>query len=162
MKWIFVFLLCAGLFSQKMSADLKEELKGSLKIEKLRPPTESDFFVFISLGMSDEILLSLANEAEKVGGTLILRGLPNNSFRELAKRMLHLKEKGLSASIQIHPAIFQEYGVTGVPAFVLKEDANFEKVSGNISIEYVLELFEGEGSLKAKAMLNQFRKAKNA
>lgn len=146
MKLIFISLLCAGLFPLELKADLKQELKASIIIQnkgKTFHKTESAFLVFISLGMLDEVLLSLANDAEGVGGLFVIRGLPNNSFKDFAKRMLQLKEKGLAAPIQIDPALFHKYGVTCVPTFVLKTDeAKFDKVSGNVSIEYVLELFK--------------------
>jgi conjugal transfer pilus assembly protein TrbC len=165
MRLIFVFLVCAGLFSQKLGADLKEKLQASLRSQNLgksADKTEPDLFIFISLGMPDELLLVLANDAEKAGALMVLRGLPNNSFNDFAKRLLQLKEKGLSASIQIHPVLFQEYDVTGVPSFVLKDEKSFEKVSGNISVEYVLQLFEEGGSSKAKEILAKFRDNKNA
>jgi conjugal transfer pilus assembly protein TrbC len=159
-----IFFLCIGLCSQKIVADLKVELKNSLRNQNLGKAVdniEADLLIFISLGMPDELLLMLAHDAELTNAQLILRGLPKNSFNDFAKRLFHLKEKGLSASVQIHPILFQEYNITGVPAFVLKDEQGFDKVSGNVSLEYVLRLFEDGGSLKSKKILAKFGDNKN-
>jgi conjugal transfer pilus assembly protein TrbC len=164
MRLMLVLLVCAGVFSQEIGAALKEELQASLRSQnpgKSADKTDPDLFIFISLGMPDELLLTLASDAEKAGALMVLRGLPNNSFNDFGKRLLQLKKKGLSATIQIHPVLFQEYSVAGVPAFVLKDEKSFEKVSGNISVEYVLQLFEEGGSSKAKEILAKFRDNKN-
>lgn len=132
--------------SETLSQNQKMHPEGQGPIKKcatgIAEPMETNLLAFVSFSMPDETLLSLAKEIEQFGGVLVLRGLPENSFKELAKRLLLLKEKGLTASFQINPKLFYEYEITNVPAFVLLGKQGFDKVSGNISLEYALELFQ--------------------
>ncbi len=118
---------------------------------------QQDLIICVSFSMTDQALLSLAEELESLGGVLILRGLPDNSFKELAKRLTSLKNKGLQAAIQINPQLFQDYNITQVPTFILREEKEWYKLSGHVSLDYALEQFEKEKSSKAKELRKKIR-----
>lgn len=100
--------------------------------------------IFISLSVPEAIWLQLSEELKKIGGIFVLRGLPNNSFKSLAYHLLNLKRKGIEAPIQIHPQLFKEHGIEKVPAFLVRNEHGFNKLSGNVSLKYALDLFEKE------------------
>lgn len=107
--------------------------------------------VFISFSVPDATWLSLSNEIAKINGVFILRGLPNNSFQELAQRLLKLRQNRVNAEIQINPELFEKYGITSVPTFVISEEGKFDKVSGNISPSYAIDLAVQEGETASTA-----------
>ncbi len=137
---ILALLLCLLPLSLQAN-DLKDQLKQHIKETS---ESKEELFVFVSLSMPDETLVALSKEIEESHGIMVVRGVPNNSFKAFAKRILGLREKGFAASLQIHPKLFKEYGVGGVPAFVLKQGDTFDKVSGNIALKYALELFASD------------------
>lgn len=102
---------------------------------------DESLYVFISFSMGDEAILALANEVSSVKGVLLLRGIPQNSFKSLAKKLLDLKQKGLTAEIRIDPKAYCDYGITAIPSFVKLRKNGFDKITGNISLSYALERF---------------------
>lgn len=121
--------------------------------------TDFPLTIFVSFSMGENRLLSLSKELEKVKGALVLCGLPNNSFKELSKRMLELKQKGLNATIQIDPLSFRKYDVKAVPTFVVNDSAEqFDKVSGNVSLLFALEKMANDGiTSNSKKLFEQLK-----
>ena len=101
--------------------------------------SDPKIFVAISFSVPDNVWISLSKELEKEGGVFVLRGLPNNSFSELAAKLLSLKKSGVNAAIQLNPIFFQTHQITNVPAFIVKAGDEFNKISGNISLKSALE-----------------------
>lgn len=73
--------------------------------------------IFMSYSVPKAVWQSLWKEAEvtKQPIQFVLRGLPNNSFQELAKKMM---DYGCPAMID--PPLFERYKITAVPAFLVK------------------------------------------
>lgn len=139
---------------------LRECLKNEFKEKKeqqaltgtrcLVSPSEQiaqpSLFIFISFSVPEATWLSLSKEASRLGGvTFVLQGLPENSFIELAKRLLKLKEQGLAIQVDIDPVRFRKYGITTVPTFVVQGPKSFDKLSGHISLAYALEYMAQRG-----------------
>jgi type-F conjugative transfer system pilin assembly protein TrbC len=124
----------------------------SKKLETVKYRGEGELFVFVSLGMGDESLKALSQQAQAHGGTLVIQGLVGNSFQETHKRLMDL-----GIPIDIDPTLFERFEVVRVPTFVLtaveKGDlgAGFDKVSGNSSVISALELFAQQGDLTSLA-----------
>lgn len=119
---------------------------------------DREILAFVSFSMPDDALLRLASEMTSVGGQLVIRGLPKNSFKEFAQRVLALQGKGLQASLQIDPKLFEQYSIAMVPTVVLPEGNSFDKIAGHISLDYALEKF---GSEKAIKLLMKLRGEQN-
>jgi conjugal transfer pilus assembly protein TrbC len=114
---------------------------------------EYQTLVFMSFSVPEQVWLSLSNELEKVEGTFVLRGLPNQSFQALASQILHLKEKGVKATIQLDPKRFLEYDILQVPSIVVAEGKIFDKLSGDVSLHFALQKMAEKGETKmAKAL----------
>lgn len=119
--------------------------------------------IFISSSMSPSLIKQYAIEATKYNATLILRGLPNNSFKSLTKlvRTISLNHRESLSQIQIDDAAFAKFNITFVPSIVLsknsdqslpwKEDLIYDKVIGNIGIKKALELIVDDGDLSLEA-----------
>jgi len=108
----------------------------------------SHIFICISFSVPDQTWIALSKELEKVGGSFVLQGLPNGSFKELSQRIQKLTQLGVLAPIQIHPQLFEKCSIKAVPAFIVLEGDLFDKVSGNISLHHALGLIQREGETK--------------
>ena len=103
---------------------------------------EPKLLVFISFSLPDNIWLSLSKEMSNECAVFVVRGLPDNSFKSFAGKIAHLKEKGMEASVQIHPDLFKIHAIDRVPAFVFLEGNLSHKVCGAISLEYAQGLIK--------------------
>jgi conjugal transfer pilus assembly protein TrbC len=123
---------------------------------------EPKIFIFMSFSVPDAVWLNLSQELEGLEGVFVLQGLPHNSFKELAANILRLKEKGFNSTIQLHPKLFQEYEIEHVPTFMIEKGNAFDKVSGNISLSFALDLIKRQGELASLADLLQRKEKQHA
>ena len=112
-------------------------------------PRKEGLRIFVSFSMPSELLVSLDKQAKKIGAKLIIRGLKNNSFKETVSYIKTINEQGVI--IDIDPKAFTEFDITQVPSFVLNSGTSFDKITGNLSIAYVLKEFSEKGDLPEKA-----------
>lgn len=152
---------CKGSKSNLLEQTFKDS-KDVLKGKRMEAFKKNHLFVFVSLSMPSESLLSLAKEAKKTKGILVLRGLHKSSFKETIKAL----QAVISASKQgflIDPELYQKYEIKEVPAIVVKEGDLFDKISGNISIKYALEKFslEGDTSKTSSSYLHNLKGEKH-
>jgi len=131
-----------------------------LKAEVLKPrPTLQ---IFVSSSMPISLLKSYAKEAAKYNGVLVLRGLPAGSFHRLAKLVSDISgDNGEGIAMQIDDEAFKAFNIKIVPTIVLSRSASifseqvqggaFDKIGGNVTIKYALEVFAKEGDLKENA-----------
>jgi len=106
--------------------------------------------------MPTETLRSLADEAHKIGGKLVFRGLYKNSFKETAQKFKELKREAF-----IDPTLFLNLRVTKVPTFVILKDQSdtltplsiYDSLSGNISLKYALQKMAEEGEVAEASTL---------
>lgn len=115
---------------------------------------EAALRVFVSTSLPEATLKTLYHDVQKGGGTLVIRGLIHNSFMETAKVFQKL---GIEA--QIDPEAFTKENISCIPTFILEDNKSKDKISGHVSLDYVLELFEkqGDASQEAKALLIKLR-----
>jgi len=109
--------------------------------------------IFVTLAMPEASLRALIAQAVRANAVLVLRGAKNGSVRQTlnAARTLIGTQ---SVAWQIDPPAFARYGVTAAPTFVLIKagaqpnacgndvcvaEADFAKVSGDVSLDYALE-----------------------
>ncbi len=107
-----------------------------------------ELFVCLSFSVPDETWLSLSKELEKIKGTIVIQGLPQNSFKEFYKKIRLLDKKGFTANLQINPVLFEKYQVSEVPSFITIKSNGFDKVRGNITLDYALQLFSQDSETK--------------
>ncbi len=113
--------------------ELFEPLDPKQPIRSQPSPKLPQILVFVSLSMPKLSLQELARQADSGNATLIMRGLKNNSFKDMAAE---LKELGIS--VQIDPNLFKQYQITKVPTFVLLSKEPRSLV-GNVSLAYALQ-----------------------
>lgn len=116
------------------------EIRGPCKecqVTPLKEDPDQDLYICMSFSVPDSLWLDLSMELEQEKGVFVLRGLPDNSFKLLASKLLNLKKQGLNASIIVFPHIFEEYDITEVPSFIYVGKES-HKITGAISLDYAL------------------------
>ena len=99
--------------------------------------------IFISFSMPKESMRLWVSQAEKIGASVYLRGLVNNSFKDTVlavKALLHDQKGG----VLIDPTIFKKHGITQVPAVVFVSKGNASIVYGDVTLDYALERINKE------------------
>ena len=113
-------------------------------------------FVFVTLGMPEQTLRLLIDQASRTQAILVLRGLKNASIRQTAARVQQLLGQK-QVEWLIDPQAFDRFGVTQAPTFVLVKALApindcasgscmapnaFASIAGDVSIDYALEAIE--------------------
>ena len=126
----------------------------------------SGLYIFVSQSMPQALLKNYLHEANKYGGVLVLKGLPQGSFKELAKFVTDITGTSdntgdIEANIQIDDEAYDKFNVVVVPTIVLSlssdyhplesTDFKFDKMVGNVGVKYSLEEFSNSGELKEEA-----------
>ena len=105
---------------------------------------EVPVYVMISFSVPEETWVSLSAEMEKIGAVFVLRGLPNNSFKELSKRLQHLSSIGVNAEVRIDPMLYTTYKIDKAPTFLIIDKDFHYTISGNVSLSYAMETMRGQ------------------
>lgn len=119
---------------------------------------EDRLLLFVSFSLPDTVLKSFSRELEKYGGTFVLRGIPNNSFTDLFKKIKSLQDQGIYTPFEIDPDLFDEVVSNKVPTLALIGDKAKDRIVGNLSIRASLEKIANEGDNKALAKKRLKRK----
>jgi|GEM_PF-4860099 len=117
--------------------------------------------IFVSNSMPRPLLKAYSIEARKYNGALVFKGLPDGSFKAMSELVQYLSadlDQEENFAIQIDDEVFDKFGVTAVPTFVLSQERecteaigcqnSYDKISGNIGIKAALEKFAQSGELK--------------
>ena len=98
----------------------------------------AQIYIFVSFSQNDSSLQAYFKEAQKVGATLVMRGLLEDSFMATKN-----KTDALKISFDIDPTLFEKYGVTCVPTIIKDEGDRIQKIVGHIPLQSALEAFAG-------------------
>src|SRR5207244_428616 len=112
--------------------------------------------IFVSFSMPEPTLGRLVDQAARAGGTLVLRGLVDNSLQKTVVRVQRLIGERM-VGFQIDPQAFDRFSVSATPTFVLIKDGavpapcaagtcfpatSFVSTAGDVSLDYALEFFD--------------------
>jgi len=109
--------------------------------------TLPQLLIFISFSMPTASLQALQQQANAVGGQLVIRGLIDNSLRKTADAVSNVLVNG-RGGLSIDPPAFTRYHITQVPAFVVthgQDDDDFDVVYGNVTLEAALTELANKG-----------------
>lgn len=163
MNWVFPILLLSHCFifaefDNDAISFLKELYNqsslGKPKCSKCLSPPENfnqdaeHLRVFMSFSVPIESWKDLSSQLEQMGGSFVLRGLPENSVKSFLKQIASLREAGVNAPILIDPEAFEKYAIKAVPTVVLINGEKYDKITGNILLKTVLKSFAEKGSVK--------------
>jgi type-F conjugative transfer system pilin assembly protein TrbC len=127
--------------------------------------------VFISLSQPEQGLIELGKQVKAANGALILRGLVDGSYKKTILALENFIDKA-GIGVSIDPELFTKYQIKQVPTFVITEvskacagnltciPASFDKLTGNVSLNYALDKFAQEGDLGQVMRQNFITKGK--
>lgn len=98
-------------------------------------------YVFMSYSVPVSTWKNLMTSQNKYRFQFVIRGLPNNSFQELSKKLMTYQ-----CPATIDPTLFEKYAIQRVPAFVFVDGNKYEGVYGNVSLDYVIEHLKENGN----------------
>ena len=129
----------ALIYAEKLLTNSQDDFKKKACQETCKrcPITsrKSSMYVFMSCSMPDKAWEEMAQAARKYHAQLVIRGLPENDFMVLFDKIKHI-----DVDIIVDPDLFEVYGITEVPTFVVLKKDGYDKVSGNVSIEEVFQV----------------------
>ncbi len=91
--------------------------------------------IFMSFSLPLESWKEYSAIAERAGGTLVLQGIPDNSFLAFSDKMEELRKNGVRAAIDIDPPLFKKYGVEAVPVIVVQDGQESDRIAGHTQVE---------------------------
>ena len=151
-------------FNEQEQLEIKTGFKSNSDEERERQ--FAGLYIFVSTSMPKPLLKSYLQEANKYGGVLVLKGLPQGSFKELTKFVIDLTGNNgnlqeIAANIQIDDEAYEKFKIVSVPTIVLSFDPEyhpnqtaifrFDKMVGNVGVKYSLEEFSKSGELAVQA-----------
>ena len=126
--------------------------------------------VFISFSMPEQSLIAIIHDANKIGASVVIRGLVNNSFKETFVKVTNLVKQSKGGGVELNPPLFKKFHVESVPATVILPSTNicitesscksddFDVVYGDIPLIDALKMIRDHGDvskLKAAELLSQ-------
>jgi type-F conjugative transfer system pilin assembly protein TrbC len=167
-KFLFIsFLIATGIsnnniYANELDKGEFDKLLNNKVNQKLFVSEESvNFYMFASLSLSDNLLKQMFEYAKLYNGTIVLRGIEDNSFIKTSQHIQRIATDGDAAAIIIDPTLFKKFQVIQVPTYVLAKNRecpigtsckpSYDKIIGNITPKYALEKFVEKGDLSQEA-----------
>jgi conjugal transfer pilus assembly protein TrbC len=124
-------------------------------------PTATPILIFVSFSMPKESLKGWIAQAKKIGASVYIRGLVNNSFKDTTKAVSELIQDQ-PGGLLIDPTFFKKYFIAEVPAVVVTSDDSFDVVYGDVTLDYALEkLNQGSSKKERQLLLEAIKKLRN-
>lgn len=136
---------------QNKVSQLQNEISASQADQNSADRPTPQALYFVSLGIPEEGLLPMLQDARRFGIPATLRGLLDNDFRKTASVMFELSKKDKGAGVQIDPTLFQQYGIKAVPALVVTCKDKYDVLYGSLPVQQALEEVKRRGDCAATA-----------
>ena len=112
---------------------------------KAQAEQESPFVYFVSFSIPEAGLKQMVPEATQLGIPTLINGLIDNDFRKTASAVFELTKDSGEGGVQIDPKTFAQYGITQVPALVVRCEQGFDVMYGNIRLVSAIERIANSG-----------------
>lgn len=119
----------------------------------------SGIIVFVSFSMPRLSLITTLHDANKIGASVAIRGLVNNSFRATYQAIGGLVKEAGGGGMELNPLAFKRFQITKVPAVVViapnhpclshticNRERDYDVISGNITLAAALEEISQKGA----------------
>ena len=115
-----------------------DNLLSQQKAANQEKPTEGALY-FVSFSIPEEGLKRMLHETRQYGIPVKLRGLINNDMKTTTDAVLQLVKDGVTDGVQIDPTLYTQYSIRSVPSLVVRCQAGYDVVRGNIHVKQALE-----------------------
>ncbi|MGP3122689.1 type-F conjugative transfer system pilin assembly protein TrbC [Serratia nevei] len=127
-----------------------DQLATKQRQDAAEQPAEGALY-FVSFAIPEEGMRRMLQEARRFGIPATLRGMVNGDMRETVQRVQKLVEAGGIDGVQIDPQPYTLFGVTAVPALVVRCAVGFDVVRGNLLMAQALKKVAKDGDCAAMA-----------
>lgn len=119
------------------------------------PEGEANYF--LSFSLPDEALGRLIDQASRYDIPATIRGLIDNNMQKTTAKLFDLVKETNRGGLSIDPEAFGRYGITAVPALVVRCGKTYDVVYGDISLKGLLKKVSEDGECRkaAKAYLKK-------
>ncbi len=115
-----------------------DNLVSQQKAANQEKPAEGALY-FVSFSIPEEGLKRMLHETRQYGIPATLRGLVNNDMKTTTDAVLQLVKDGVTDGVQIDPTLYTQYSIRSVPSLVVRCQAGYDVVRGNIHVKQALE-----------------------
>ncbi|HDX8756647.1 TPA: type-F conjugative transfer system pilin assembly protein TrbC [Klebsiella michiganensis] len=135
-----------------------DDLLSKQKASNQEKPAEGAIY-FVSFSIPEEGLKRMLHETRQFGIPATLRGLVNNDMKTTADAVMQLVKDGVTDGMQIDPTLYAQYNIRSVPALVVRCQAGYDVVRGNIRVKQALEKVAetGDCAQTARQMLGALK-----
>lgn len=135
-----------------------DDLLTKQKASNQEKPAEGAIY-FVSFSIPEEGLKRMLHETRQFGIPATLRGLVNNDMKTTADAVMQLVKDGVTDGMQIDPTLYAQYNIRSVPALVVRCQAGYDVVRGNIRVKQALEKVAetGDCAQTARQMLGALK-----
>lgn len=135
-----------------------DDLLSKQKVSNQEKPAEGAIY-FVSFSIPEEGLKRMLHETRQFGIPETLRGLVNNDMKTTADAVMQLVKDGVTDGMQIDPTLYAQYNIRSVPALVIRCQAGYDVVRGNIRVKQALEKVAetGDCAQTARQMLGALK-----
>ena len=132
-----------------------DNLVSQQKAANQEKPSEGALY-FVSFSIPEEGLKRMLHETKQYSIPATLRGLVNNDMKATTDAVMNLVNDGVTDGVQIDPTLYTQYNIRSVPALVVRCQAGFDVVHGNIRLKQALEKVaeKGDCAQTARQMLD--------
>jgi type-F conjugative transfer system pilin assembly protein TrbC len=123
------------------------ESHGYRTVQK-QPPA---ILIFVSFSMPEQSLIAYLRDAKKVGASVVIRGLIDNSFQKTFHRMAELVKASEGGGVELNPLWFKKFSIKTVPAVVVVEGEHHDVMIGNITLTAALKIIRDSGETNSIA-----------
>lgn len=151
-----------------------DEMVAGVKAGMALPKGAPLFVAFASLSMPEEALSKMIADTTRAGGVVVFRGFSADNPQTFITGIRKVVDQSGASNVAIDPRLFRSFGVDRVPTYVaLSTDFEpcdqldcvtvpppHDRISGNISVEYVLGKFvdaNGPGAPVSRLALSNLR-----
>ena len=120
----------------------KQQVADTAKAQTVR---DTPFIYFVSFSIPEAGLKQMVPEATQLGIPTLINGLIDNDFRKTASAVFELTKDSGEGGVQIDPKTFAQYGITQVPALVVRCESGFDVMYGNIRLQSAIERVASSG-----------------
>lgn len=151
-----------------------DEMVAGAKAGMAAPKGAPLFIAFASLSMPEEALSKMIEDTTRAGGVVVFRGFSSGDPQAFIMGIRNVVDQAGASNVAIDPRLFRSFQVDRVPTYVaLSSDFEpcdqldciappppHDRISGNVSVAYVLETFvgsNGPGAPVAQLALSNMR-----
>ncbi|MBC5792294.1 type-F conjugative transfer system pilin assembly protein TrbC [Providencia sp. JUb39] len=129
----------------------KQSQQATLQESQAQAQSDSPFVYFVSFSIPEAALKQMLPEATRLNIPSVINGLIDNDFRKTANAVFELTKDSGESGVQIDPNAFAQYGVTQVPALVLRCEQGYDVLYGNVHLRTAIEHMASSGDCQQTA-----------